>query len=376
MQREQLEGPPIVDTETLRGWLEAGTPVSILDVRPSRERTEWSIPGSVHVDAYDALWAGDAHALDAVTLPFDRPVVTVCAAGRTSLLAAALLALRGHAVFSLARGMTGWTHAWNTAEVPLDISGARVVQVRRTGKGCLSYVVGAGSGAVVIDPSVAPDVYIGIAAARGWTVRGVVDTHVHADHLTRSRALAAKTGARVYLPEQTRARWDHVAMRDGDGLTVDDGVLLTALRTPGHTGESTCFSLGDRVLFTGDTLFLGSVGRPDLESGRQDAERRGRDLYVSLRRILALPPSTLVLPGHTASPVPFDGMPLVASLAEVRGRMEILASGEEDFVAWVVARIPAPPPNHGRIIALNESGETPEGDVTLLEAGANRCAIA
>src|SRR5947207_11895797 len=121
--------------ETLRTWLEEGRPVTILDLRPTDQRAEWSIPGSVHIDAYRALNAHDPHALDAVDLASDAPVVTVCAAGRTSQLAAEQLAARGIPALSLEGGMKAWSLAWNTAEVPLDDRSAQVIQVRRTGKG-------------------------------------------------------------------------------------------------------------------------------------------------------------------------------------------------------------------------------------------------
>ncbi len=380
VQNEQVPaspaGPSTIDMKTLRDWLDAGKPIRILDVRPAAERSEWSIPGSMHVDAYDALRSHDPHALDAVQLPFDAPIVTVCAAGKTSLLAAEVLRERGHAVFSLELDMAGWTHAWNTAEVTVALPDLRVIQVRRTGKGCLSYIVAAAGSAVVIDPSVQPEVYLETAGREGWTITGIIDTHVHADHLSRSLSLARVTGALVRLPEQRRVSFAHVPVREGDAVPLgSSGRFLTALHTPGHTGESTCFSLEGAALFTGDTLFLNGVGRPDLEGGQAEAEPRGRQLYTSLRRLLSFPPRTLVLPSHTGSPVAFDGIAILATLGEVEARIAAL-SKEEGFVAWVLANIPKTPPNHALIISLNETGQIPEGELTRLEAGANRCAIA
>src|SRR5579864_636290 len=131
-----------IDVETLRIWLEEGRPVTILDVRPTAERAEWAIPGSIHLDAYDALKAHDPSALADVDVPSDGPVVTVCAAGKTSLIAAEQLAARGVEVVSLEGGMKAWSLAWNAAEVPIPARCMRVIQVRRTGKGCLSYLIG------------------------------------------------------------------------------------------------------------------------------------------------------------------------------------------------------------------------------------------
>jgi glyoxylase-like metal-dependent hydrolase (beta-lactamase superfamily II) len=365
-----------VDAETLRQWMETGAPLSILDVRPAVERAEWSIPGSLHVDAYDALWERNPRALDSVRLPQDTPVVTVCAAGRTSLLAADLLRGRGHTVYSLEGGMTAWSGAWNTAEVPSSIPGVWIVQVRRTGKGCLSYVVGTGGESAVIDPSVDPGVYAEIARSRDSTIVAVIETHVHADHVSRARLLCRDSGARHFLPEQKRVSFPHVPVRDSQRIPLGGHRdLIIALRTPGHTEESTCYFMGGKALFTGDTLFLQGVGRPDLEGGREKAEPLGRALHGSLARLSSLPRATLVLPGHTPAPTPFDGIPLCASLDQVSRDTPLIALPEAEFVASILARIPPKPPNFLRIMGLNETGEEPEGDSSGLEAGSNRCAV-
>ena len=121
-----------IDVDELRELLETGAPVTILDVRKSEERAEWAIPGSVHVDAYEALQAGDASVLDRVDLPWDIPVVTVCGAGKTSLAAMEHLRARGYDARSLSGGMKAWSLAWNSAVVPLPGSAATVIQIRRT----------------------------------------------------------------------------------------------------------------------------------------------------------------------------------------------------------------------------------------------------
>ena len=146
-------------------------------------------------------------------------------------------------------------------------------------------------------------------------------------------------------------------------------------RSPGHTAESTCYLLDDRALFTGDTLFLAAVGRPDLEATPDEARRRAHLLHASLQRLVALPLETVVLPTHTSEPVAFDGQPIGATLRAVRDRLPLLQGTAETFVRHVLARIPAAPPNHHRIVALNETGTLPDNP-TELEAGANRCAVA
>src|SRR5207247_1017919 len=133
---------PTISVEALRTRLEQGDPVTVLDIRRAADRAEWSIPGSRHLDVYDALQVGDAPALGTVELPPGPPVVVVCMAGQTSQRAARQLRARGVAAFSLTGGMRAWSRAWNDAPVPLTGTRAEVIQVRRTGKGCLSYLVG------------------------------------------------------------------------------------------------------------------------------------------------------------------------------------------------------------------------------------------
>ena len=363
-----------IDVETLRTWLEEGRPVTVLDIRPMRERVEWSIPGSMHVDAYDALKANDPKALAGAEFPGNTPVVTVCAAGKTSLIAAQQLQTRGIEALSLEGGMMAWSLAWNIAEISLPGSQFRVIQVRRTGKGCLSYLIGIGNTAVVIDASLDPQVYLNLAYHYGWQIEHVLDTHIHADHLSRSRKLAQMSGAMLHLPDQTRVSFPFTPIHDGDRLEIGT-CMLTALRTPGHTPESTCYLLDQHLLLTGDTLFPAGVGRPDLAADADDVRRRASDLYSSLQTLLALPPETIVLPGHTSTPVAFDSDPIASTLTDILEQVGVIHATREVFIEQILARIPPTPPNYERIVRLNEEGTLPERDATELEAGANRCAI-
>jgi glyoxylase-like metal-dependent hydrolase (beta-lactamase superfamily II) len=228
--------------------------------------------------------------------------------------------------------------------------------------------------AAVIDPALEPEVYLSLARRSGWTITSVLDTHIHADHLSRARQLAKQAGATLYLPAQNRVAYPFNAIHDGDRLNIG-AAQLVALHTPGHTLESTSYLLDNQALFTGDTLFLAGVGRPDLEASQDEAQKRAHLLYHSLQSLLTLPPETLILPGHASHPIAFDGKAVAASLAEVRQQVELLSIPEHTFVESLLARIPSTPPNHHRIVELNEAGLLPEGDPTELEAGANRCAI-
>lgn len=365
---------PRITTAELQARLERGEPLQVIDIRDADEHAEWTVPGAIHADAYEAVLAGEPGAFDALALDEERPVVVVCWRGQTSLEAARLLSARGLEAFSLEGGMRAWSVAWNTAEIELEGSQARVTQVRRTGKGCLSYLITRDGEATVVDPSLDSAVYTGLAEARGARITRVVETHVHADHLSRARALAEATGASLVQPESDRVAFAHEGVGDGDTLPVGASSLV-ALATPGHTPGSTSYLLDGVALFTGDTLFLDAVGRPDLEATPEGARTRAAVLYRSLARVAALDGDAWVLPGHTDRPVPFDGMPLRARLAEVRGAIPALGLDEAAFVERIVARLPPTPPNHHAIVEANEAGAPLPADPTGLEAGANRCAV-
>ncbi|HEV2027741.1 MAG TPA: MBL fold metallo-hydrolase, partial [Candidatus Dormibacteraeota bacterium] len=299
--------------------------------------------------------------------------VTICGTGRTAATATALLRATGVQAVTLEGGMRAWSLAWNTAQA--TISGCEIVQVRRTGKGCLSYIVESDSEAVVIDASLDPDVYVKLLRERGWRLVAVMDTHIHADHLSRSRLLAQQQRVELWLPAQSRIHYPFRPLTDGDRLFFGSAELV-ALATPGHTTESTTYLLDSAVAFTGDTLFLAGVGRPDLEAGsREESASRARLLYQSISRLLELPEAVLVLPGHISEPIPFDGRLLTSTLKTIRDTVALARLDQAAFVEAVLARIPPNPPNHSRIVELNERGELPE-DPSELEAGANRCAVA
>ncbi len=355
----------------LQELLAAGRPVTVVDVRPPSD-IEWEIPGSIHVDAYGDLQSGRLGPLVELNLPAG-PIVTVCGVGRTAAIATDLLRANGVEALTLEGGMRAWSLAWNTAQT--TISGCKVVQVRRTGKGCLSYIVASHSQAVVVDASVDPDVYVRLLRERGWRLVAVAETHIHADHLSRSRLLAHLEGADLWLPAQNHAKYSFRAVADGDRIAFGSTALV-AMRTPGHTEESTTYVLDSIAAFTGDTLFLNSVGRLDLEGGtRGELESRARVLHMSVRRLLQLPEAAQLLPGHVSAPIAFDGRVLTTKVATIRDTVALTRLDSAAFVEAVLARIPRNPPNHTRIVELNQRGEVP-ADPTELEAGANRCAVA
>jgi len=364
----------------LKSRLASGEPVSILDIREAPEYEAWHIHGSTNLPVYEALRRGsfDALAAGAEALPADRPVVAVCRAGVVSRRAVDWLRGRGFTATSLAGGIRGWGAVWSEAPVRrFEAEGLRLIQVRRNGKGCLSYVLGARGKAIVVDPSVDAGAYVEIAEREGLCIERVLETHVHADHLSRARDLCRAVGARLVLPPNERVGFAYDALRDGERLDVG-GIVVEAIATPGHTAESTCYLVAGHALLTGDTLFLDSVGRPDLERGDAGAEDGACALYRSLHeRVLARRDGAWVYPAHHSGPLGFDGVALERSLETIAAAQPLLSADEERFVATILGALPPKPPNHVRIIAVNEGRLGTEGiDALDLEAGPNRCACA
>ncbi len=362
-----------ITMSTLRSWLENDKKVYVLDVRLKSQREEWQIPGSVHWDEYDRIKQNDPAAFDSFELSDEIPVVAVCNSGNASRLAAKRLREKGIEAYSLENGMKGWSSAWNSATIHSDDS-TSIIQLRRTGKGCLSYIIGSEDEAIVIDPSLDPELYTSIASENDWQIKYVLDTHIHADHLSRAKALGGKTGAQVMLPAQNRLSYSFKPLADKELLKLGSSEL-EVIYTPGHTHESACYFLNKSILFTGDTLFTDGVGRPDLKATNEEVYQRAKHLYYSLQGILTLPGETKILPGHTSRAVPFDGKPIYALLKDLYKNVSMLNLSEEEFIETIVSKIPNTPPNYSKIVALNLVGDLDNIETDELEAGANRCAI-
>ncbi len=297
----------------------------------------------------------------------------MCASGARSVVAADFLAGTGLHVANLRGGMTAWGRTYD--RVVVEDGDVSVVQVRRRGKGCLSYVIGATDEAFVIDPSIDVDVYREVAAERGWRITRVFDTHLHADHLSGARALAAGAGATLHLNPDDTFDFAFEPLRDGATfrLGADAELTVAALGTPGHTEGSTIYFVDDRIVLTGDTLFVDGVGRPDLA---ERAEEFSHNLYRSLHeRVLNHPDGTIVLPGHYGEGVQVHpDQPVGATVGQLRAILRPLDLGEEAFVEWATSNAGERPPSYVEIIKANMGrSDLAVSVLEQLELGPNRC---
>jgi len=240
-------------------------------------------------------------------------------------------------------------------------------QILNEETGCLSYVIGCGQAgqAAVVDPGRdRVDDYITLARRKGLAITDIVETHVHADHVSGNQALAGKCGARIRIHPSAEAAYPHVPIGDGDTLSIGT-VSFRILHTPGHTPDSisvlvTDLSRGDEPWFvlTGDTLFIGDVGRPDF-----GGEMAAATLYRSLtERLLILPDSVEVYPAHGAGSTCGRAMSSKTASTigfERRFNPALQAAGVEAFVTRLMTGLPPKPPNFERIITKNRSRTLP-----------------
>jgi len=241
------------------------------------------------------------------------------------------------------------------------------MQIERFYLGCLahaSYIVHDDGEAAVIDPQRDVDLYIDLARERGLTIRWVIETHLHADFVSGHLELARRTGATICMGAGSGAGFEHRVLHEGDELPLGRN-LLHILATPGHTEESVCVVAVEAgkplAVFTGDTLFIGDVGRPDL-SPTKTPQQLAAILYDSLHtKLLALPDDTIVYPAHGAGSLCGRNMSADASSTigrERRTNYALLARSREQFVELLTGDLPPRPTYFNDEVALNRSGAT------------------
>jgi glyoxylase-like metal-dependent hydrolase (beta-lactamase superfamily II) len=235
--------------------------------------------------------------------------------------------------------------------------------------GCLaqaSYMIGSKGEAVVVDPRRDIDAYLEEAGREGLKIEHVIETHLHADFVSGHRELAARTGAKIYFGAKAQAAFDCVPVREGDEIVLGD-VTLRFLETPGHTPESLSILVIDRAkspepeaVLTGDTLFIGDVGRPDLLGAKMSAQELAGMLYDSLHeKLLKLPDSVAVYPAHGAGSL--CGRNISSETSSTIGQQRrfnyaLQPMAREEFIKMMTTDLPEAPAYFSRDVRLNREG--------------------
>src|SRR5579872_6222743 len=246
--------------------------------------------------------------------------------------------------------------------------------------GCLahaSYLLASEGEAVVVDPQRDVELYLKATAQQRVAIRHIFETHLHADFVSGHKELAARTGAKIYMGAQAGAMFPHVAVCDGFELKVGK-VSLRVLETPGHTAESICLVVTDReksaepwAVLTGDTLFIGDVGRPDLSPKHTPAELAGL-LYDSLhQKLLKLSDNVLVYPAHGAGSLCGKNMRAERSSTIGTERLTNYAlqiKSREEFIAQLTSNLPARPEYFLKDAEINRTGAAALSELGPLRA--------
>jgi glyoxylase-like metal-dependent hydrolase (beta-lactamase superfamily II)/rhodanese-related sulfurtransferase len=360
----------------------------LLDVREPYEFNQWNIDGSKNIPLGKL-----ANPESLAMIPKDKKIVTICPHGNRSTIGKYILERYGYNVSSLEGGLKAWSFSFEIASTEYDIDNSskiKLFQFRRIGKGCMSYLIDSDGQSVIIDPVFPINEYLDKASEIGTKIIKIIDTHQHADHVSAAKSLATETGAQYLQSGYESYSKESIStnqVKDGDIISVGK-INLKAIHTPGHTLGGISFLIEGnvnsidaydkftRLLFTGDTLFVNGVGRPDL---RDNAKEFAENLYDTLhQKIMILPSDTVILPSHFDKDVKANEL-LSSMLGEVKEKGIFLNQQltREQLIQNLSAKVMAAPPNYLEIISINKGEKLypSSSEIFELEIGPNRCSI-
>lgn len=354
----------------------------ILDVRNTDEFDNWKIEGG-KVEVINEPYFNLLDGIEPVAgkINKDSEVIVVCAKGGSSQMVAELLEEEGGFTntFNLEGGMKAWSEHLEPVKIGDLTDGGSIYQFVRLGKGCLSYLIESNGEAAIVDTNRMIDIYQDFAKDKDIKIKHLIDTHLHADHISGGRDLAEKVGGTYYLPpkDANEVTFDYTPVEDGNDIVVGNTkVKVHAIYSPGHTIGSTSFIIDDKYLLTGDILFVKSIGRPDLAGKAEDWVGDLRSTLYS--RYKELSDDLIVLPAHYSFAEELGkGGSVSARLGDLYERNEGLqVENEAVFRKMVTENLPPQPNAYHEIRETNMGKITPENEKQReMEIGPNRCAV-
>ncbi|MET1178486.1 MBL fold metallo-hydrolase [Peribacillus simplex] len=352
----------------------------ILDVRNESDFNDWKIEGQnfkfLNIPYFDLL-DGVEEILDQI--PANKEILVVCAKEGSSVMVAEMLSEAGLDVSYLKGGMKAWSEHLEPVKIGDLNNGGEIYQFVRLGKGCLSYMVVSNGEAAVIDSTRMTDIYLDFADSIGAKITHVLDTHLHADHISGGRQIAESSNATYWLPpkDATEVAFEYQPLEGGNVVTIGHTAInIHALYSPGHTIGSTSFVVDEKYLLSGDILFIDSIGRPDLAGLAEDWVGDLREtLYTRYRE---LSNELIVLPSHfmIIEELNEDGSvakELGTLFAENHG---LNIADETEFRELVTGNLPPQPNAYQEIRKTNMGKITPDEEQQReMEIGPNRCAV-
>jgi len=352
----------------------------ILDVRNQDAFEDWKIEGEnvqyLNIPYFDLL-DGVEEIME--QLPKDQEILVACAKEGSSIMIAEMLDEKGVPASYLAGGMKAWSEHLEPVKVGEVKGGGEVYQFVRIGKGCLSYMIISNGEAAVVDATRMTDVFLDFAKEQNATIKHVFDTHLHADHISGGRKLAAAVNGTYWLPPKDAGEviFEYEALEEGKDVQIGNTtIVIQPLYSPGHTIGSTSFIVDDHYLLSGDILFIDSIGRPDLAGLAEDWVN---DLRESLyKRYKQLSDDLVVLPAHfmIMEELNDDG-----SVSEILGTLYAENHGlniedEVEFRQLVTGNLPPQPNAYQEIRRMNMGIIMPDEETQReMEIGPNRCAV-
>lgn len=383
----------------LKAVLDGNQDLFIVDLRNRDEYARTKIEGrrpipDVNAPYFEVLETGDSDDLAQIfadyaekewkdLLPREGLVLVLCAKGGTSAIAAEGLQRLGYNAVSLAGGMQAWGDFYDRKAV-VRTEALSIYQVIRPARGDLSYILVSGREALVVDPNRHIGQYTDFLSANSLNLIAVLDTHGHADHISGGRALADSTGSEYYLHpydaihpiDVLPATMQYEPLREGQEIRFGSA-RLAVLHIPGHTLGNLAFLINGTYLLSGDSIFIHSIARPDL-GGRGDTWAPLH--FHSLARLVQLPDHVTVLPGHFSAPAEANADGTYAAalglLKQENDGLQMVAKGEQAFVAYILASLPTFPPQYVEIKRVNAGLLHPDEEkASELELGRNVCAL-
>lgn len=374
-----------ISAEELDDILERGEPFLLLDVRNEETAQQWPLQARRPVQTLNIpYFAFDvAEEECCAQIPSDTSILVMCNRGRTAEGITESLLKRGYQAAKLEGGMSAWGKHYRVREIPNTGADLNIYQLSRVARGDLVYIVRSGDEAIVIDPTRHIDELIALSEKEGFRIIAALDTHAHADHISGGPELAKRLGIPYYLhPYDGIHPIDMLPAtieyeRLWDGFTLSFGTShLRGIHIPGHTLGNMAFLVNDRFLFTGDSIFIRSIARPDLGGkGETWAPLHYHSLY---HKLLTLPDETVVLPAHFGQPS--EAQP-DGSFWETLGNMkrnnpELQFKDKETFVNFLLENLPVFPPQYVEIKRVNAGLLIPDAEkADELELGQNVCAL-
>ncbi|BCB03858.1 hypothetical protein KH172YL63_19910 [Bacillus sp. KH172YL63] len=355
-----------------------GDKMFILDVRPKDAFDDWKVEGN-NVTIINKPFNELKENLESVknTLPQGEPIYVICAKGNSSTKTANMLIEAGmDNIYSVEGGMQAWSEHLEPIKIG-DIPHGEVYQFVRIGKGCLSYAIVSDGEVAFIDAARLLEPYKTFIQEKGLKVKAVLDTHLHADHISGGRQLSEEYQAPYYLPpkDAEEVQFDFTALEDNTVVEVGDS-KIEAVYSPGHTIGSTSFIVNEHYLLTGDILFIDSIGRPDLAGKAEDWVGDLRQTLYS--RYKNLENDLIVLPAHfmTIDEMNEDGSVSQSLNALYKENHGLNIEDEKEFRKTVTENLPPQPNSYEKIRETNMGKMKPDDDEKReMETGPNRCAV-